>query len=490
MRLTTSQERPEYTSTFFLVVAALLVGLALRLLLLGSKSFWLDEAFSMFFASSSPQSLFANGYDNAHPPLYYTVLHYWLPLGSSEAMLRLSSALFGSVAIWIGYLLALELGGQMIALTTIWLMALAPLLVWYSQELRSYSLLLLLGLLASLATTYMVTRPKLGWWLLFVLAMSGALYTHYVAILLVALQFGVIALLHLQERVRSRGIFLWLLGWPFVLLLYWPWLVTPGMRAFMRAVRATNLYPIEFTAVSLSISIFWAKVIISLVALLALLVALYICYLMARRKIRGWERWIMSPAVRYGVIFLFLALTLFSVIPRLYTLKKLIVELWPYGLIVIAWIFPWRSSNRLMLALFLTISLIASVANAAVIPKDQWREMAAYLVAHGKPGDSIWVSPDYQAVALNYYLEHPRQPGSAPLAPHDIAVAPVSTAMSDDKLASLLPKGQRVWLIYHIATARQSDPTHKLEQWLKAHLLITDQLHLYGIDATLYSPRP
>jgi len=168
-------------------------------------------------------------------------------------MLRLSSALFGSVAIWIGYLLALELGGQMIALTTIWLMALAPLLVWYSQELRSYSLLLLLGLLASLATTYMVTRPKLGWWLLFVLAMSGALYTHYVAILLVALQFGVIALLHLQERVRSRGIFLWLLGWPFVLLLYWPWLVTPGMRAFMRAVRATNLYPIEFTAVSLSI---------------------------------------------------------------------------------------------------------------------------------------------------------------------------------------------------------------------------------------------
>jgi len=477
------------SKVLFIGAVAFFAGLALRVLFLGSKGFWLDEAFSVVYAAN-PAKLFANGYDPAHPPLYYTLLHYWLPFGMSEFILRLSSAILGSLAILVGYAVAIYLGRRRIATTAIWLMAFSPLLVWYSQELRSYSLLLLVSLIASLALLHLVSRPNFGRWLVFAVAMSATLYTHYAAILLIAVQFGLMSVLYLQGRATRRGALLWLASWPVVLLFYWPWMVTPGMQAFLASLRTTNFYPILLLVSLLSIPLIWAKAMIALAILLAIAILLFVGFLIWKRGAKGWERWLASPFVRYGVLLLFFVLTLFSVVPRAYTLKKLLVELWPYGLLAVAWIFPWRSSNRIPLIVLLAISLIASLINVTLIPKDQWREMAAYLQAHGEPTDTIWISPSYQEVALNYYFAHLNGATTVQSSAHSFNIAHVMPAMSGSKLAALLKKDQRVWLIYHTVGSRQSDPDRRLEKWLAAHLQATDQIHFYGIDATLFSPQP
>lgn len=475
-----------------MVVVTTLVGLTVRLFFLGSKSIWLDEALSILQAIE-PELLWGSGFDPSHPPLYATLLHYWLPLGDSEFVLRLSSALIGSITIPLSYALALGLGGRRVAYTTAWLAALSPLLVWYAQELRSYSLVVVFGLVASLALIRLITRPQ-GWWggwwwLLFVIAMSAALYTHYAALLLVAAQLGIVAVLYLQQRATRKGVLLWLCGWPMVALLYWPWLVSPGMEAFAKLTFSSNLYPVELVATRFAISPLVAGWIVALLSLLATLVVLVVAYSMLRRGLTIWNRWAATPIVRYGALILFLAIVIISVVPRLYTMKKLVIALWPYGLLAMAWIFPWRLSNRIPLILLLTTSLVGSLVNVTVIPKDQWREMVAYLAEHGEATDSIWIEPRYHMFPLNYYLAHPDQVNAATSSPLNFDIGNVPPTMSDAELEALVGRGQRVWLIYHAANYIDTDPERRLEKWLAEHLEATDQLHLYRIEATLYSPR-
>jgi uncharacterized membrane protein len=466
-----------------IVGAAFLVGLVIRTLLLDSKSLWLDEALSIKLAAD-PNLLWGAGFDNAHPPLYYTLLHYWLPLGESEFTLRLSSALVGSLAIPLSYALAVRLADQKVALTTIWLTALAPLLVWYAQELRSYSLFMVLGLLASLAFVNLLSRPTLWWWLLFVLAISAAGYTHYAAFVLIAAQIGIAGILYLQQRTTRKGFLLWLLAWPAVGLLYWPWLTTPGMRAFVTMITSNGFYPLRLAALQFSPALILAGVAI----VLMVFVGLAFGFRMLRKSNIAWSHLAATSFVRYAALVFFITLTIISVVPRAYTVKKLVIALWPYGLLAPAWIFPWKLPNRIPLLLVFTLSFVASLVNITVIPKDQWRELAAYMLTHSEPTDSIWIEPRYQMVALSYYLTHPEY-ANVEGSSAKINLGKVAPAMSKAELDANVGKGQRVWMIYHTVNFTVSDPERRLEKWLVAKMKPVTQLHFYRIEATLYAPR-
>ena len=474
-----------------MVAAALCVGLALRVLMLGSKSFWLDETLSIQLAAN-PLQLWARGFDHSHPPLYYALLHYWLPLGASEFALRLSSALVGSLAIPLSYRLAVDLGGRRVAYTTMWLAALSPLLVWYSQELRSYSLLLVFGLVMAIALARLITRsnllPNLLWWLLFVLAMSAALYTHYAALMLLPIQLGILAACYLQQRLVRRGVWLWLAAWPVVLLLYWPWLSAPGMRAFIGLMFTSNLYPIEILALRVGISPTLMGSIVGVGLLLGMVAVLGVGIILLRRGLPTWQKLAASPLVRVGVLLLVLLLTVFAVVPRLYTVKKLVVAFWPYGLLLVAWLFPWQRVNRVVVALLLMASLAGSLVNVAFIPKDQWRDVAAYLMAHGDATDTLWIIPRYQSVPLNYYFTHPPHVSGASAVitkPTSVNALP---QMSDAELAALVDEGQRVWLIYHAVDFRLDDPNRRLQRWLDEHLELRAEIPFFRVDVRLYAP--
>ena len=65
------------------------LALALRVLGISRQSVWFDEAFSVGIAALPlPALLDATAHD-LNPPLYYLVLHAWLPLATNDAWLRL-----------------------------------------------------------------------------------------------------------------------------------------------------------------------------------------------------------------------------------------------------------------------------------------------------------------------------------------------------------------------------------------------------------------
>ncbi len=117
----------------------LLFATVLRLPLLGS-SFWLDEA-AQALESSRPFNQQLQIRDDFQPPLIHFLVFGLLKVSSSEAWLRFGVALIpGIITVW----LTIQLGQQLFSRRTGWLagllLATSSFHIFYSQELRPYSL--------------------------------------------------------------------------------------------------------------------------------------------------------------------------------------------------------------------------------------------------------------------------------------------------------------------------------------------------------------
>jgi len=115
----------------------------LRVLLLGEKGMWLDEAFSVWIANHTvPEMLEWVVRIDQHPPLYYFLLHYWVVLiGDDPYYARLLSALFGAATIPVIYLIGKRMSGVVMGLAAAVILAVSPFHIYFAQETRMYTLL-------------------------------------------------------------------------------------------------------------------------------------------------------------------------------------------------------------------------------------------------------------------------------------------------------------------------------------------------------------
>ncbi len=136
-------------------------GAILRMLQIGSKGLWLDEAFSVWLGwQPVPEMLAWLLHVDQHPPLYYALLHFWMGLGDDAATVRAFSAFTGTLTIPAIYLLGRRLAGRNVGLLAALLLALAPFHVRFAQETRMYTLLTLNATLAVWALVRLLTDPR------------------------------------------------------------------------------------------------------------------------------------------------------------------------------------------------------------------------------------------------------------------------------------------------------------------------------------------
>jgi mannosyltransferase len=174
-----------------LTVAALTVLAAvLRFVGIGHQGFWFDEGNTALLVHFSPGKMLGLiPKTESTPPLYYCVAWVWARVfGYGEAGLRSLSALAGVATVPVAYGAARKLISERAGLVAAALTACNPFLIWYSQEARSYSLLVLLTGVALLAFAYAREAPTPGRLLAWVLASGLALATHYYAILAIVPQ--------------------------------------------------------------------------------------------------------------------------------------------------------------------------------------------------------------------------------------------------------------------------------------------------------------
>ncbi|HEY6045942.1 MAG TPA: glycosyltransferase family 39 protein [Pyrinomonadaceae bacterium] len=212
--------RHSRTSRWLFVLIAIVFALA-RLWRLTSSCLWFDEIFSVHAARHSWAGLlkFAAA-DIIHPPLFYALLKIWIAVGGESILwLRLLPFLISVATILPFALLCRELNLKPAETNlALLLMAVSGFQIKYAQEVRMYSLLLLLSILSiwlflrSLKHSF--TRKDL----VALTALNLLLvYTHYYGWVLVAVE-GLIVLISRRKHILKS-----VLSLAALLLAYLPW---------------------------------------------------------------------------------------------------------------------------------------------------------------------------------------------------------------------------------------------------------------------------
>ena len=125
-------------------VGTALFGLAivLRLVTLQNQPFWVDEYDELTISSQDVGAIITT--DDGFPPLGFLLTRAWLSFGSF-ASARYLALLYGLAAVVVIALVAHRVAGRKAALIALGLAGTSPFLIWYSQELRTYSLLMFLS---------------------------------------------------------------------------------------------------------------------------------------------------------------------------------------------------------------------------------------------------------------------------------------------------------------------------------------------------------
>lgn len=130
-----------------------LFGLELRVAI-SNCPMWYDEGHSILVAVQQ----FPFGIDNflftkdfQHTPFYFYFLHFWLKIfGTSEILLRFSSVIFGVATIPLTYIVAKKLykNDKIVGIISAILVAVSPLMIYYSIEVRMYMMVTFLAVLS------------------------------------------------------------------------------------------------------------------------------------------------------------------------------------------------------------------------------------------------------------------------------------------------------------------------------------------------------
>ncbi|NLE76358.1 MAG: hypothetical protein GX605_06355 [Chloroflexi bacterium] len=400
---------------------ALLLGaaFALRLWGLGADSLWYDETVTLFIAQESLPRLLAHTAGDIHPPLYYLLQHLWLAAaGNGEFAAAFFSLFWGVLLVALGARLALAVAGQReVAGLTALLLAFSPYGLWYSQEVRMYTLGASLGLLAALALWRwlgaLAARPGLGGRWMAVYALCGALglYTlYYFAFLLAFLGlWGLAALARLPRSGRAQRMAAWVGAQGAILALFGPWLPIAWRQAANPPVPPWR----SFTPLGQVLAESWQALALGqsapagvgwLFVALAALLWLGGAMALARRG-RRQAVWFLAGYTWVPLAAIFLA----SYATPLYHPRYLFTYSPPFYALAAAGLAAARRwGRRLPLALLLTV-LVGfgwSAGRLWAVPDyraDAHGEAVQTLESLWRPGDAVLIHAGYVYTALEHY---------------------------------------------------------------------------------------
>ncbi|MCB9076715.1 MAG: glycosyltransferase family 39 protein [Anaerolineaceae bacterium] len=405
----------------FLIV---LGGLALRLYRLGQQSLWYDETVSAFLAGQSIPDLIAHTARDIHPPGYYLLLHVWTVLaGNNEFSLAFFSVICGLLIIPLTYVLAYWLTNRPVALWSALLVTVSPFNIWYSQEVRMYTLGAALGLVAAYTLIKGTETDRLQLWLGYVIVAAVGLYTlYYFAFLLITINGFILLRQLITQRLLKNG----LIANIYVVLAYALWVPTAWRQATNPPVPPWRSLPQlgqtlleSWTALSLGQSV-EPSVVWPILLLTLGLTGLGLIYLRSLDT--------RLPAGSFLIAYTFgplLLIYLISFIAPLYHVRYLFTYAAAFYILLGAGL-VWLAQRAMMwaagaVAAILVVASFYSIYQFHVNPAyraDDFRAAVDFIDQHWQPGDVILINAGYTYPAFLYYTDHRSDLQSRRLVPY------------------------------------------------------------------------
>jgi 4-amino-4-deoxy-L-arabinose transferase-like glycosyltransferase len=473
---------------------------------------WWDEGWSFYFAANDLGSILELTAVDIHPPLYYLLLKIWTTIfGSSAFSARFLSVVVGTATVPLLYATGRRLMGEKAGLLAAFLLAISPFHVYYSQEVRMYVLVTLLGL----AAFYFALRwnagsgqsGRLGIGLGYVVAAGAALYTQYYSVfLLLALNITVlirwwrsrVSMRQTAEhgpssttRQPARALLSWLGAQLAVAVLFLPWIWYAGEKllTYVRFKVGIEQDPsLGFTTyVARHLAAFdwghaeghlaewwWVGLLPLLLLLLAFIPPLW---LQARQRgmeseipekgkvLGNWGTWAWPLTIVAVALACGFAVNLVAPFNPPRSERLLLFALPAYLLAFAGAVRVLWHSRRSLAAVPLTSFLILAVLSLAVFytwpryAEDDYRPLIARVRALGLTSDAVIAVHPWQVGYFQAYIPDDKERPTLVLTPRE--VIPYERQLwADDpslmaaELEALLAEHGRLWLVDHRSMGR------------------------------------
>jgi hypothetical protein len=398
-----------------LAVVLTLFALVLRLIGLGMRPLWLDEAYSAWFSSRGWHELWTQvpTYE-PHPPFYYSLLKLWRGVaGDSAVVLRALSVVCALAMVPLVVAASLELERQrptgrplLRAGIAGFLAAASPMLVFLGQEARPYPLLILAYTAALFGLVRLMRELAAGgpgnWtsWLILAAGTELGLWAHGLGLLYALCLAGALAPVWLKPPLSRARLARGIVAALFIAVLYLPCLLIVMNRAGDWGTGWLSWSP------DMLLQLFSLYAVPAEVLTVGSAVAALILVLLAKRAVqasiedRGWHvdrvlllLWWGPPLLAALISQLFMPIFLAR------TLGATIV---PASLALSGALAGIASRReRFALAAALLITLTPSSIQIALRPvTEQWDQVSAYLNRNAAPMDQVWLYPNDSALPL------------------------------------------------------------------------------------------
>jgi len=472
------------------------VAAVLRFHSLAAKSFWFDEGVSVAIARldwyNFGRILWRR---EANMSLYYLLLHYWLHFGGSEFFIRALSVLFAIASVPVIYLLGRRHFDSRVGLIAAALLAVNAYDVQYSQDARSYSLMVLLCSLSSLYFLKCLSESSRRNRAAYVVTSVLAVYAQFFSLLLVVAHWASLRFLveqpvpHTRAKIRNDWRWIGLLVSPAVVFI-----VTTGTGP-LRWVQRPGLKDVWVFALHLTGN---GGPLLLLACATACLAALLPVWRTARMRRVPWEFWRYRFLACWLLFPLLLTLGL-SLVKPLFVPRYFIFCLPALLLLVARGVTRLRSTALIVPALLfvLILSLRGTVGYYKLdidIQRDDWREATYYLLNHARPGDALLFHVPMGRMPYEFYHS---AVGPAPVVLYPrhgdrLTFLDFVEKPNDVELERLLPQHPRAWLVLTYAETQSGLPdarTIELSKLLGNTYSTVEQHEFPGIEILLYSSK-
>lgn len=411
---------------YFILAGLIGVGIFLRLWKIGTESLRLDEAQSIWQASHTTEFIRFYTLKNVHLPLHNTFLHFWVALfGAGATAGRISSAIFGILSLPALYLLSREFLKRKWALIATGIGATSPFWIWYSREIRMYSLLTLVTVFSYYFFVRIIRTNRLKNYIFYTITNLIGIYTHYFFFLvLLAQAVFFLSTWKIEWNDKStipKKKMLYNFATVVIVLII---AFSPWFYAFINSHGSGTLAPelVKPTSFNIILSFFEftfgyqpENITTAMIALWPLVILMGFVFLAKRKPIKP-STFLMIIGIFLPVIFTFLV----SVIYRPIYLTRYLIVITPLYYIFIAWVLSQSKGLFQKISIsILAISLIAAFINQNTNPditvKENYREAVNYISEKTSHRDIVVLAPPYMIYPLQYYYHGLAQITSVPI---------------------------------------------------------------------------
>ena len=448
---------------FFIVAVASF----LRIYDIGAESIWLDEAHSVRVSGLNLPSVISEAAVGKHVPLYFIILHFWTELfGISEVSLRAMSAIFGILSVFSIYVVGCSLYNRRVGLISSLLSATSLFHIFYSQEARPYSMLLLLSVLSFLFFIKILKQDKRSYYLCYLIFNILLCYTHVFGLLTVASQI-LYLLLFWHKYQSQRFKLLVVLGATMAILL--PFVRLIGSEAASMVDNGFWISEPSLYDVAATIIIFCGKhAFLVLIFFFLSGIALF-----SVRKMEGAWIWRKPMESLKGISwniklenideFLLLTIWLFLPIVLAFIMSKYITPIYvtryfigasPALYLLVARGLSQFAKGKIIFPILIVIMFLSSIGLVdyyTEVNKEQWREVAETVELNSKENDVVIFCANYVQEPFDYYYHR------------EIAKFGIARNVEDNQeIATLVNQAitgrGRVWLILSHSGSKPSTP--------------------------------